>query len=122
MAPGVTATDFERGPLKDFGQPITRIPVTTAETGNGERIEVEGTAVTITAVLLRRKPKEITLSEGTLLTSSAYIMTLTSTTLNKDDIVVYRGNRFRVLAPIERYSPTNIPIYKYADLIEIGTE
>ena len=121
MVGGIDSTDFTGSVLADVGQTVVRIPVTLTQTGNGDAIYTEGTSTNITAVVLRRVPVDIQDEQGLTQTSSAYIMVATTTTLNKYDIIEFRGNRFRVAEPISRYSPTNVALYTYADLIEEGT-
>ena len=122
MVGGIDSTDFTGSVLADVGQTLSRIPVTVTQSGNGDAIYTEGTASNITGVILRRTPIDIQDEQGLTQTSSAYIMVATSTTINKYDIIVFRGNRFRVLEPISRYSPTNVALFTYADLVEYGDE
>lgn len=113
------STDFENTALRDWGVTVVRTPVTTSYTSNGDEIRTNGTNVDITAVFHKRQPNYIQGEEGLLKQVTGYVMVSTTTTLNRNDIITYESESYRVESVITRGPAGSVKMYKYAEIILI---
>ena len=109
-------TDFENSALRDWGVSVTRTPIITTFTGNGDEIMTDGTSETITAILHKKKPDYSQNEEGLLNKTIGYIMVKPTQALNRNDKITYNGEVYRVLNPITRGPAGDSSIYIYSDL------
>lgn len=112
----VTSTDFTNNALNDLGVTVVRTPITKTYSGNGDEIRSSGTDENITAIIHKRKPEYIQTEQGLHLTTGGYIMISPSQTINRDDLITYDNEVFRVISVTERKPAGDVSIYKYCEI------
>ena len=116
---GIKNNDFTGFPLADVGVSVSRTPITQKEDMiSGDEILEEGTATTITAYIVRRKQKWEFDKEGKIEGGDGILMTATTTTINVNDMVTYKGDKFRVETVIVRMAG-DIEMFKSCNLFLI---
>lgn len=111
--------DFTSNALADLGITVVRTPVTTSYTSNGDEVRTEGTDANITAVFHKRQPNYVQSEEGLIKQVTGYVMVGTSTTLNRNDIITYQSESYRVESVITRGPAGSVAMYKYAEILLI---
>lgn len=105
--------------INKLNRVVTHTPVVKTTTFDGEETITYSTAVSINAVVLRRK-KNFTYDEtGKLEQGPAYIIVdPTVATLNEDDKITFDGSTYIIKNNIIRYSDDDqdTAVYHYADL------
>jgi len=119
MTEGIDSNDFAGFALVDWGQTLSRTPVTKTTDFAGNETLTDGTPVNITAVFVRRRTEWSQDKDGLKENADAYIMYTTTTTVNKDDKITEGGEIYRVINVIERGAPGQTAIYKYSSLVLI---
>jgi Tfp pilus assembly protein FimT len=95
-------TDFEDGPLNDFGVTAVRTPVTVTTDFHGNKTYTDGTNANIT-VVFSPVNKEYTLDEaGLTRVYDARVFLKDTETLNKYDKITYDSKVYRVDRVSER--------------------
>ena len=112
----VTNTDFTSNALADLGVTIVRTPITKTYTGNGDEIRNSGTPENIIVIFHRRSISFEQKEEGLKKDIDGYIMTSPSQTINRDDLITYNNETFRVISVMERGPVSDVAIYKYCEL------
>jgi len=112
----VNSDDFTSNALADFGVEVSRTPVTTTFTGNGDEVQTDGTHADITVVLHVRQPQYEQLETGQMQRKDGYVMTAPTQTINKNDKITYNGNTYRVLSVLPRGPTGSIVFYKYCEI------
>lgn len=110
------AADFTKGPLEDLGVSVTRTPVTkTNDNVTGDKDTSEGTDVSITVVF--KNPNQIFnwKEQGEEKGATTQCFVSATTTINKEDKILWQTLNFRVKAVSEKYS-ANTLIFKKIDL------
>jgi hypothetical protein len=122
MPVGIETEDFSDNIYTDWATSMTLTTTTTAiDNITGDETLTSSTTATISAVFLRKEQRWNFDKEGLLQEGDAYIMTLPSQTLNKDDVITANNANYRVQDIITRYNglPNNEVLFKYANLFLI---
>jgi len=112
----VTNTDFTSNALADLGVTVIRTPINKTYTGNGDEIRSSGTPENITVIFHRRNITFEQKEEGLKKNMDGYIMTSPSQTINRDDLITYNYEIFRVISIMERGVVGSVKVYKYCEL------
>jgi len=113
------AADFEDTVLKDWGVTVSRTPVTTTFTGNGNETRTNGTPANITAHIHLNKPDYSQNEEGLFNKVTGYIMVKGSETIFRNDILTYNSIKYRVTSVTARGPGGSVAIYKYCEIVQI---
>ncbi len=116
MASIVKSDDFTQNALAQNGVTVSRTPVTTTFSGNGDEVRADGTPENITAIFHKRIANYNQNAEGLVLTTTGYIMTAPTQSLNRNDKITYDGETYRVQVPITRGPNGDVALYTYAEL------
>ena len=108
--------DFVNNALRDFGVTVSRTPVTTTQTSNGDEVQSDGTPANITAVFHKKKPSYEQTEEGLMKIENGYVMVAPTQALNKNDKITYQGETWRCLNPVTRGPAGSVELYTYCDL------
>lgn len=120
MANIVSSDDFTNSALADNGVEISRKPVITTYTGNGDEVITDGTPENITVILHTRQPNYIQTESGQQLRVDGYIMTSPTQTINKNDEITYDSKTYRVISVNTRGPSGDVVIYKYCEITRIA--
>jgi len=116
--PGL-GTDFENGPLNDFGVSVVRTPVTVAKDNvTGDKTYTDGTDATIQVVFQNADTKYNLAQSGIAEIFDAKIWLLPDETINKYDKITYDGRVYRVDEVSTRHF-NGTTMYKMATLFFI---
>ena len=115
MASVGRSDDFVNGPLKDMVVTVSRTPVTTSQTSNGDEVTTDGTPANISAVFHKKKPSFEQTEEGLMKVQNGYVMVAPTQALNKNDKITYQGETWRCLNPVTRGPAGSVAIYTYCD-------
>lgn len=120
MASIIKSDNFTKTALLRNGITVSRTPITITYSGNGDEIRTEGTPENITVIFHRRQPNFTQNEEGLVETSSGYIMTGPTQTINRNDLITYSGETFRVTSVIIRGPSGSTAFYKYCEIEQIS--
>lgn len=107
---GIDESDFNEGPLIDFGKALTIETSTGTVDTFGNEFQSFSTG-TITAVFHERTKNIVRGPDGTIIESPAYLMSNVSDSVGTGDKVTVDGRKWSVFNVINRKG-----IFKYSDL------
>ena len=110
------STDFVNSALRDLGVTVSRTPVTTVNTANGDEVPTDGTPANITVVFHKKQPTYDQSDEGLMKIQNGYVMAAPTQALNKNDKITYQGETWRVIGVVTRGPAGDVAVYKYADI------
>lgn len=99
----MSATDFTDNALADLAVDITKYPVTKGYSNtSGSITRTYGSPVTIQGVIVKRSKTFDWQKENLFVGGDGVISVTTDVTLNKDDMIVFNGEKFRIDTVITR--------------------
>jgi len=102
MGIGFTNKPFERM-MDAFAKSLTHTPVTkTVSNSGGDETLTEGTPVTISGNFYRKEDEYAQKKPGLLQNADAILLVKKTITINKDDLITYAGQEYRVKKVVDR--------------------
>ena len=116
MVAVASISDFDDGPLTDLGVSVTRTPVTeTNDNVTGDRDLSDGSTASITVVFKNPGLLYDWKEQGEEKGATTQCFVSSTTTMNKEDKLLWKALTFRVKAVSGRYSGSTL-IFKKVDL------
>jgi hypothetical protein len=110
-------TVFNRIAINGVGATVSRTPVTKTISGNfGDEILTEGTSANLTCFIVRKGTKWFVDNAGEFEKADALMLVKHDATINKNDIITYLTNKYRVESVLNRTAGEGQVVYKVCPL------
>lgn len=113
---GISANDFIRGPLKDFGRPLSYYaPTVTVKNSSGKRTITYAAASTITIVFHVRKLRHTQDEEGNANLGDAYVMARPADNIAQWGKIQDADGKIYQIAEVQRRPNSTNPMFDFAE-------
>jgi hypothetical protein len=103
--------------ITGYGATVSRTPVTKTISGNfGDEILTEGTSANLTCFIVRKGTKWFVDNAGEFEKADALMLVKHDATINKNDIITYLTNKYRVESVLNRTAGEGQVVYKVCPL------